>query len=203
MLYMGVCTTRRTVDWCRNYISVLYLDDRVVWSRGHPCIHAQGTGWQLGQWSCIIPGLPAHLVQELNIGTVNASFMYGKSHDLPDGILLLALALAVNTMLQLGWRERRTFCSYWTWKSGIFWSLCTLRHSVCEIQSSSKSPKHRESLPSPFRMAYEKNLGLRFRLCLQRMPPKSRPLPKCNSTHDACWENRDSPCSSDLYNPGS
>ena len=40
---------------------------------GHPCIHAQETGWQSGARSCIMPGLPTHLVQELNVGTVYAA----------------------------------------------------------------------------------------------------------------------------------
>ena len=34
----------------------------------HPC---QETGWQFGVWSCIMPGLPRYLVQELNAGTVH------------------------------------------------------------------------------------------------------------------------------------
>ena len=33
-------------------------------------VHAQKTGLQLGVRSCIMPGLPTHLVQELNDGTV-------------------------------------------------------------------------------------------------------------------------------------
>ena len=33
-------------------------------------IHNQATGWQSGVRSCIMPGLPTHLVQELNVGTV-------------------------------------------------------------------------------------------------------------------------------------
>ena len=33
-------------------------------------ISALETGWQSGMWSCIMPGLPTHLVQELNVGTV-------------------------------------------------------------------------------------------------------------------------------------
>ena len=37
---------------------------------GHLCIHAQKTGCQSGVWSCIMPGQPTHLVQELNVGTV-------------------------------------------------------------------------------------------------------------------------------------
>ena len=32
--------------------------------------HNQETGWQSGVQSRIMPGLPAHLVQELNAGTV-------------------------------------------------------------------------------------------------------------------------------------
>ena len=37
---------------------------------GHPCIHTQETGWQSGMRSCIMPGLPANLMQELNVVTV-------------------------------------------------------------------------------------------------------------------------------------
>ena len=33
-------------------------------------IHAQETRWQSGVRSCIMPGLPMHLMQELNVGTV-------------------------------------------------------------------------------------------------------------------------------------
>ena len=33
-------------------------------------INTQENGLQSGVRSCIIPGLPAHLVQELNVGTV-------------------------------------------------------------------------------------------------------------------------------------
>ena len=36
-----------------------------------PGIHAQETGWQSGVRSCIMPGMPTHLVQELNVGTVH------------------------------------------------------------------------------------------------------------------------------------
>ena len=37
---------------------------------GHPCIYAQETVLQSGVRSSILPGLPTHLVQELNVGTV-------------------------------------------------------------------------------------------------------------------------------------
>ena len=33
-------------------------------------VHSQETGWQLRVQSCFMPGLPTHLVQELNVGTV-------------------------------------------------------------------------------------------------------------------------------------
>ena len=33
-------------------------------------MYAQETVWRLGVWSCHMPGLPTHLVQELNVGTV-------------------------------------------------------------------------------------------------------------------------------------
>ena len=36
----------------------------------YPCIHAQETGWQSGVQLCVMHGLPAHLVQELNVSTV-------------------------------------------------------------------------------------------------------------------------------------
>ena len=41
----------------------------VIHAPMHPC---QETGWQWVVWSCIIPGLATHLVQELNVGTVQA-----------------------------------------------------------------------------------------------------------------------------------
>ena len=34
------------------------------------CIHTQEKGWQSGVRSCIMPRLPTHLVQELNVGIV-------------------------------------------------------------------------------------------------------------------------------------
>ena len=37
---------------------------------GHPCVHFRETGWQPGVRSCFMHGLPTHLVQELNVGTV-------------------------------------------------------------------------------------------------------------------------------------
>ena len=37
---------------------------------GHLRFHAQKTGWRSGVRSCIMSGLPTHLVQELNVGTV-------------------------------------------------------------------------------------------------------------------------------------
>ena len=36
---------------------------------GRPCIYDQETGWQSGVQSCILPGLPTHSVQELNVCT--------------------------------------------------------------------------------------------------------------------------------------
>ena len=43
----------------------------VVRSSMHPY---PGKGWQSGVRSCIMPGLPANLVQELNVGTVVMSW---------------------------------------------------------------------------------------------------------------------------------
>ena len=40
----------------------------------HPCINTLEISWQLGLRSFIIPGLPAHLVQELNVGTVGVQY---------------------------------------------------------------------------------------------------------------------------------
>ena len=37
---------------------------------GNPCIQVHETWCQLGVWSCTMPGLPRHLLQELNVGTV-------------------------------------------------------------------------------------------------------------------------------------
>ena len=48
--------------WPKNYF--------LLW--GHACIFAQETGWQSGMRSCIMPGLPTHLMQELNGSTVHA-----------------------------------------------------------------------------------------------------------------------------------
>ena len=48
----------------------LLFHQRYVQFWGNPCIHAYKTGCQLGIRSCIMPGLPKHLVQELNVGTV-------------------------------------------------------------------------------------------------------------------------------------
>ena len=39
-------------------------------SIGHSYSYAQETKWQSGLRSCIMPPLPTHLVQELNVGTV-------------------------------------------------------------------------------------------------------------------------------------
>ena len=42
-----------------------------LWGQGPVnSIHAQEIGWQSGLRSCIMPGLPAHLVHEFNAGTV-------------------------------------------------------------------------------------------------------------------------------------
>ena len=30
--------------------------------------------WQSGVWLCIMPGMPMHLVQELNVGTVGLKY---------------------------------------------------------------------------------------------------------------------------------
>ena len=46
----------------------------------HPC---PGNWWRSGVRSCIVPGLPTHLVQELNVGTVcmyKCTIMY---HPIP------------------------------------------------------------------------------------------------------------------------
>ena len=40
----------------------------VVMSSMHPCPGNYGR-WQSGVWSCIVPRLPMHQVQELNVGT--------------------------------------------------------------------------------------------------------------------------------------
>ena len=42
----------------------------VVRSSMHPC---QETEWQSGVWLCIMPGLPMHLVQELDVDTVGTA----------------------------------------------------------------------------------------------------------------------------------
>ena len=40
----------------------------LVKSSMHP--YAREPGWQSGAWLCIFPGLPTHLVQELNVDTI-------------------------------------------------------------------------------------------------------------------------------------
>ena len=42
-----------------------------VQSWSHPCTHAQIAGWQSGLRLCIMPVLPMHLMQWLNVGTVH------------------------------------------------------------------------------------------------------------------------------------
>ena len=42
----------------------------VVWSGNCGRIHAKENAWQSGERSCIMPGLPNHLVQELNASIV-------------------------------------------------------------------------------------------------------------------------------------
>ena len=41
-------------------------------------IHVHETGCQSGVRSCSMPGLPRHLVQELNVGTVGLGVQCGK-----------------------------------------------------------------------------------------------------------------------------
>ena len=53
--------------WRTKLVNQSYVQ---LW--GHPGIHTQKTGWQSGMRSCIMPGLPANLVQELNVGTVRS-----------------------------------------------------------------------------------------------------------------------------------
>ena len=57
-------------QWLTKLVNESYVQ---MW--GHPCIHTQETGWKSGVRSCIMPGLPANLVQELNVGTVNWKLM--------------------------------------------------------------------------------------------------------------------------------
>ena len=47
---------------------------------GHPLTNEQETGWQSGMRSCIMLGLPTHLVQELNVGTVDWSGLLYSVH---------------------------------------------------------------------------------------------------------------------------
>ena len=37
---------------------------------GHTRIHGKENVWQSGERSCILPGLPIYLVQEINVGAV-------------------------------------------------------------------------------------------------------------------------------------
>ena len=49
--------------------TTLLANQSYVQSWGHSCIHAQETKWQSVVRSCIMPGLPIHLMQELNVVT--------------------------------------------------------------------------------------------------------------------------------------
>ena len=77
------CTSRPDVCHCRSYkhpwitcpkmsqahqwpTPSLWIDAK-LW--GHLYIYAQETWWQYGVRSCIMYGLPTHLVQELNVST--------------------------------------------------------------------------------------------------------------------------------------
>ena len=54
--------------------SSIMNDPRCFWIKATfswEVIDAQETGWQSGVQSCIMPRLPTHLVQDLNVGTVN------------------------------------------------------------------------------------------------------------------------------------
>ena len=46
----------------------------VVRSRTYCCIHVLETLWQSDMRSCFMPGQPTHLVQKLNVGTVELHF---------------------------------------------------------------------------------------------------------------------------------
>ena len=76
------CTSRPNVCQClvvqKTFITcqkeVKHINDlrslRIKITFSCKVIHAQTTGWQSGMRSCILPDLPTHLVQELNVGTV-------------------------------------------------------------------------------------------------------------------------------------
>ena len=55
----------------KTHNSFWIKSENYVQLRGHPCIHAKETGLQSGVRSCIKPRLPTHLVQELNVNTVD------------------------------------------------------------------------------------------------------------------------------------
>ena len=42
----------------------------------HQCTHAKENRWQLGVRPCIMPELPTHLVQELNVCIVDCSQVF-------------------------------------------------------------------------------------------------------------------------------
>ena len=52
------------------------------------CIDVQETGWQSGAQSCLMSGLPKHLVQGINVGTV-----FDSTRRITDIALHIALAV--------------------------------------------------------------------------------------------------------------
>ena len=74
----------------------------VVRSSMHSCVHAQETGWRSDMQSCILPRLPTHLVQELNVGTVYDRYHPAICWTKIDAMLLHKTELKWPLVLGLG-----------------------------------------------------------------------------------------------------
>ena len=83
------------------------------------CTHGHGTGWESGVRSCLMPGLPTHLVQDLNIGTVlhhhnylvTTSSQYGRKSDNNPNSKLVPDIRILSINLSLIWQSCSFDCS--------------------------------------------------------------------------------------------
>ena len=57
------------------------------------------TGWKSAARSCILPGLPAHLVQELNAGTVLTNIIMIEMKIKNATILVLSMIIVLSIIL--------------------------------------------------------------------------------------------------------
>ena len=75
------CTSRLDVCQClvvqtpMNNVSHVVCESKIRLVLRSSCIYAKDTGGQSGVWSCVMPGQPTHLVQELNVGTVSLAVL--------------------------------------------------------------------------------------------------------------------------------